>query len=116
MTGLDEVLDAIAERVAERVAKKLGHVAAAIYTTAKRGPHIPGRSRSWMLKHVRAMPGAQKTGRDWIISADDYRRWAAAQDAARVRRATAADAPVGPEALAEAYLSELGFRPTRRAG
>lgn len=112
---LDKVLEELADRVAERVAQKLGHVAVAVYTTAKRGPHIPGKSRAWMLKHARSMPGARKVGRDWIIGADDYQRWAAAKDAGR-RAALPSPAASGPEALADRYLADLGFRPARKAG
>ena len=111
--NIDTIIDQLAEALAERVAKKLGHVATAIYTTAKRGPHCPGKSRTWMLKNIRSMPGAKKVGRDWIIGADEYARWAAAKDAGR-RAAAEKIATGGPEALADAYLNELGFRRARK--
>ncbi len=109
----DTFIEQIAERVAERVAAKLGHVAVAVYTTAKRGPHVPGKSRAWMIKNVKVMPGGRKVGRDWIISSDDYQNWAAAHDAGR-RRAPAKAVPASSvEALAEACLATAGYRSTR---
>ena len=44
---LDGLLDLLAERVAERLAERIGGASspAVTYTTAKRGPHIPSKSR-----------------------------------------------------------------------
>lgn len=111
--SIDGLLEMLAERLAERVAAKLGHVAVAVYTTAKRGPHCPGKSRTWMLRNVRSMPGAKKVGRDWLISAEDYQRWAAAKDAGR--RAVESASPANSvDAVTDAFLREAGLRRTGR--
>ncbi len=110
---LDTFIEDIADRVAERVAAKLGHIAVAVYTTARRGPHVPGKSRDWMRRNVRAMPGSRKVGRDWIISSDDYQKWAAAHDVG-TRRVAKVTPSSSVEALAEAALATAGYRPTRK--
>jgi hypothetical protein len=58
-----------------------------IYTTNKRGPYLPGKSRRWMLEHIPSMPGAHKVGRDWSIRAVDYDDWVTAEDARRCKLA-----------------------------
>jgi hypothetical protein len=82
---LDSVLDLLAERVAARVLQIIGMPATqpVVYTTNKRGPHIPRKRRRWMVDRVKDMPNARKVGRDWEISAADYEAWAAAEDARR---------------------------------
>lgn len=79
-------LDAMAEIIADRVLSKLlvrGIVNVAtpkVYTTHKAGPHIPGKSRRWMLDHLKSIAGARKVGRDWEIDVADYEAWAKAAD------------------------------------
>lgn len=111
--NLDALLNEIADRVSERLLRKIGTSTVTVYTTAKDGPHVPGKSRAWMLRHVKTMPGARRVGRDWIISADDFQRWATAMDAARARAPKRVPADV--EALADEYLAEAGYRPSKRA-
>ncbi len=109
---LDSLLDEIADRVADRILQKLGTATAgSVYTTAKAGPHIPGKSRAWMLRKVKTMPGARCVGRDWIISVEDFQRWATAMDAMRTRAVKRP--PTDVEALADAFLEEAGYRPTK---
>lgn len=95
-----------------------------IYTTHKSGPHLPGKSRRWMLDHVEKMPGAQKAGRDWTISAVDFSKWLADEDARLARERTArrlkkapAIPPLPPandvdslDAYVNVLLDEAGFR------
>ncbi len=101
-------LDRLVEAIADRVASRLGTSAKTVYSTSTRGPNIPGKSRSWALRHMKTMPGARKVGRDWTISADDYDAWARAQDTARCRKPAP---PTGTdEDLADAYLTAAGLR------
>ncbi len=103
--NLDTLLDEIADRVAERLLPKLKSIsppAAVVYTTHKSGPHIPRKSRRWMLEHISKMPGARKVGRDWLISAADYDAWQAAEDA---RRCALAAKPKPPRGVKAAVLA-----------
>jgi hypothetical protein len=86
--ALQSILDEIEEAVAERLASKLGPPQAGlpvVYTTNKRGPHPPGKTRRWLSDRIKSMPGARKVGRDWEISLANYEAWATAADRARVR-------------------------------
>ena len=50
---LEELVDALVDRLSMR----LRAVAAREpYTTNKRGPHIPGKSRRWLLDHIHSSP------------------------------------------------------------
>jgi hypothetical protein len=47
MTTLEKLVDDLAEHVADRILAKLGgSTGVSVYTTNKRGPHIPGKSRA----------------------------------------------------------------------
>lgn len=90
--AFDLFLDQLADAVAERVAKKLKPTTGApvvVYTTNKSGPHLPGKTRRWMLDHIRLIPGAKKVGRDWEITAADWEAWKASGDMRLVRAADA---------------------------
>lgn len=112
MSTIDAFLDQLADRVADRIVAKMGGATKVVYTTSKRGPHAPGKSRAWMLRMVRTMPGARKVGRDWCIDASDFERWATARDAASFR-APAKRVPTDVDELAALYLAEAGFRSTK---
>jgi hypothetical protein len=109
---------ALADRIAERVADRLGSGRTAdIYTTRKGGPHIPGKSRDWMLRRIKEMPGARNVGKDWQITHADYERWLMEQD---VSTCKAAAVPLGVNKtpgnvrdIAEAALARAGFRATK---
>jgi len=83
---------------------------ATVYTTNKIGPHLPGKTRSWMITNVKRMPGRRKVGRDWIISPADYQAWLTDQDTTACR-----DEPSGDDAhaIAQTTLANAGLRPTR---
>jgi len=88
---LDSLLDEIADRVADRLLARLDRsssTSVVVYSTHKHGPHLPGKSRRWMLEHVRKMPGARKVGRDWVIAPADYEAWVRAEDSRRVALAS----------------------------
>jgi hypothetical protein len=88
--NLDALFDELVETLACRLLARLERTAVAapmVYTTSKRGPHLPGKTRRWMLEHVKLMPGAHKVGRDWTISASDYDAWVTAEDARRCKLA-----------------------------
>ena len=53
------------------------------YTSARRGPHPPGKSQDWTVRHLRGIPGSYKIGRDWCITVEAYRHWGATQATAR---------------------------------
>lgn len=113
---IEPFLAALADMVAERVLAKLSMTTSATYTTNKRGPNIPGKSRMWALRNVKTMPGARKVGVDWMIAAADFDAWATAQDAtSTARRRGAPKAPVDLEEFADACLDAAGYRPTRKA-
>jgi len=107
----------LADRIADRVAERLGSGRTAdIYTTRKGGPHAPGKSRDWMLRRVKEMPGARKIGKDWQITRADYESWLAGQDTAACRAAASAPVSVTPNnirSIAEAALARAGFRATK---
>ncbi len=110
---LSRLLDLLADAIAERIVARVGTATKTVYTTSKRGPHCPGKSRDWMLRHIKNMAGARKVGRDWEIDATDFAQWARARDTDRCRR------PAPPiagdiETLADAYLEAAGYRVTRR--
>jgi len=110
--------DELAEAVAERVLLRLGASGrkADYYTTSAVGPHLPGKSRLWMKRNIRKIPGAQKIERDWIISHEDYEQWLRDRDAAQVRRSVKRLAPAKDDAaLAEEALRAAGYRPNGRA-
>jgi hypothetical protein len=107
------MLDELIEAVAERVAKKLGRPSevTVVYTTHKSGPNIPGKTREWMLRRIKTMPGSRRVGRDWTIRATDYETWAAAQDCSRVRsRAPSLPMSMDDIAYADAMLAKAGLR------
>ncbi|HEY2517659.1 MAG TPA: hypothetical protein VGI39_42610 [Polyangiaceae bacterium] len=111
--------EALADRVAEIIAARLGAIASAeVYSTSKAGPHIPGKSRDWMLRHIKTMRGAVKVGRDWQIARVDFVAWQQARDAAHVRRESKrAIIELDDEALADEALRNAGYRPNgRKAG
>jgi hypothetical protein len=107
---------ALAGRVAEIVAAQLGTVAGTeIYSTSKVGPRIPGKSRDWMLRHVKDMKGALKVGRDWQISRTDLIAWQRARDATQVRGSPKRAIMLpDDEALADEALRNAGYRPNGR--
>jgi len=112
---LDALLDLIAERVAERVLERIGHASTVTYTTAKGGPHIPGKSRDWMRRHVKTIPGSRKIGRDWTLAKADYDAWATAQDIARQRTAPPVKPVLDDIDWADACIAEAGFRVAKRS-
>lgn len=78
-----QLTDEDVDRIAARVVAKLRLVPPpdpTHYTTSKAGPHIPGKSRRWMLDHVCLIPGARKEGRDWVIAIAAYEAWATRED------------------------------------
>lgn len=80
----------LAKLFARHLAPPVHHTAPSaplVYTTNKRGPHLPGKSRRWMLEQIPSMPGAHKVGRDWSIRAVDYDAWVTAEDARRCKLA-----------------------------
>jgi hypothetical protein len=124
--ALNTFFDDLVEAVAERVVAKLGQAKApTVYTTHKNGPHIPRKTRRWMVAHIKDMPGARKVGRDWEISASDYEAWAKAEDARRCREGGSPYRPLATAALsnsddevelrrrADRTLEVSGFRRTR---
>jgi hypothetical protein len=119
------LLDVVADRVASRVEDRLverGLVGATFYTTAKGGALPPGRTRRWLMRNAKLVPGARKEGRNWIVSRTDWEHFAAARDEeqvrARVQRAAArprecAHSGVDSRAvdeLADAALIAAGYR------
>jgi hypothetical protein len=101
--NVEVLAEKIAERVVERVLVRLGRLPAeperpTAYTTHKSGPHLPGKTRRWMLDHARNIPGAKKVGRDWVISVEDYEAWCKAEDTRRCagKRDRAVRAPAPP--------------------
>ena len=92
--NLDTLLDEIADRVATRMLSRLERGALpssappVVYTTHKDGPHLPGKTRRWMLEHVKNIPGARKVGRDWLIDASAYRAWLTAEDSRQCAKAS----------------------------
>ncbi len=82
------------------------------YTSRKSGPHIPGKSRSWMLRQVRSIPGARKIGRDWVIKVSDFESYLVEQDTARIKKAYGAKASTDStdEALVEEAMQINGLR------
>lgn len=82
---LDAILEVLADKIAERLSERPASALPLIYTSSKRGPHFPGKSRRWTKEKIRHMPGARKVGRDWEITSTDYEAWKAEQDAAHVR-------------------------------
>ncbi len=87
-----------------------------VFTTHKSGLHLPGKSRRWMLDHIRDMPGARKTGRDWEISATDFEAWKRAQDIRVVRLATARRPPKPVEVSVDLAEMELEVERSLKAG
>lgn len=124
--ALSLILEEIIEAVAVRVAEKLGQSPlTAVYTTHKRGPHFPGKTRDWMLRVIKTMPGAQRIGRDWTIRAADYDAWASAEDTRRcanprpLARALALRSEVeaddeDEDARLEKSIAAMGFRRSKR--
>jgi len=110
---IDALVEEIAERIAECVVARIGNTIKTVYTTAQRGPWAPGKSRSWMLRNIKTMPGARRAGRDWVIDSADYDRWCTARDAASFRKPTHVFSSKSDEELADRYLAEAGFRPTK---
>ncbi len=111
------LVDQLADMVAERIAKKLGGIPQigghVVYTTNKIGPHIPGKTRVWMRRMVKQMPGARKVGRDWTISAADYNVWAAANDTSRRRSAPPMEESNDDVEYANACIANAGYRVSR---
>jgi hypothetical protein len=110
--------EALADRIAEAVACRLGAASSAeVYSTSKLGPHVPGKSRDWMLRNVKRMRGAVKVGRDWQITRTDFLAWRREEDAADVRM-TVKRAIIEPddEALASEALRNAGYRPNGKRG
>ncbi len=110
--------EALADHIAERVADRLGSGRTAdIYTTRKGGPHIPGKSRDWMLRRIKEMPGARNVGKDWQITHADYERWLTERDMTKCKAAARPTGvnktPSNVRDLAEAALARAGFRATK---
>jgi hypothetical protein len=105
----------LATDVAERVVERLGvrGALADVYTSAKSGPGIPGKSHRWMLRSMPTMRGAQKVGRDWQITRTAYEAWLRARDTSAVRRVTQTRIP-DDEALADEALRMAGYRSSKR--
>jgi hypothetical protein len=107
----------LADQIAERVAERLGSGRTAdIYTTRKGGPHAPGKSRDWMLRRVKEMPGARKIGKDWQITRADFERWVTEQDMTSCKAVpprTVKTTPNNVRDIAEAALARAGLRPTK---
>ncbi|WP_394845236.1 hypothetical protein LZC95_50435 [Pendulispora brunnea] len=119
---IDGLVDEIAERIAERVVARIGNTAKTVYTTSKRGPHAPGKSRGWLQRHIKTMPGARQAGRDWVIDSADYDRWCTSRYTKSLPpapRIAIRSESVGStsedelQKLADECLAEAGFRPTR---
>ncbi len=108
--SMDRLLDELADRIAERVLEKLGGPSGVTaYTSASRGPNIPGKSRAWALRNIKLMPGAKKVGRDWVITADAYEAWLSERDEARFSPPPANDV----DRLIEKGLAAAGLRRAR---
>jgi hypothetical protein len=108
--------DALAARVAEIIGAQVGAVAKTeVYSTSKLGPHVPGKTRDWMIRHVKHMKGAVKIGRDWQISRADFVAWQGARDAVHVRGVVKRGI-IAPddEALADEALRNAGYRANGR--
>lgn len=105
---LRELAEEVAERVAAKVVERM--TTHAVYTTASRGPGIPGKSRAWCLRNIRTMPGARKVGRDWVITAEAYEAWLSERDDARFAPAPAAN---DVDRLVKDSLRAAGFRRAR---
>ena len=107
------LLNPLIDAIAERVVKKLGGPPAQrlTYTTRKCGPHFPGKSRQWMIRHIKTMPGARKVGRDWVITSEDYEGWAAAMDDSRKRTRALPPANSNDDIeFADACIAAAGYR------
>lgn len=101
-------IDQLAAALAPRIAALLGSSAKTVYSTSKLGPYCPGKSKGWMVRNLKIMPGARKIGRDWTITGEDYDAWCRAQDTARCRKP---QPPTGTEEdLADSYLQAAGLR------
>jgi hypothetical protein len=81
-----------------------------VYTTRKSGPHVPGKSRHWMLRNAARM-GARKVGRDWQITPAEYERWLSKQDTKQC--ATPSRPARGAYETAMRGLATLPKRPTK---
>lgn len=111
---LTPLVDALVERVAERLGER--PTPSAHYTTSKRGPLPPGKSRAWALRTLKTIPGARKVGRDWVVSTADYQTWLTAQDMKSFTRPSVAKVRsdlVDLDAITDAALTDAGFRRTR---
>ncbi len=87
-----------------------------IYTTRTGGPHIPGKSRDWMLRRVKEMPGARKVHKDWQIARTDFEQWLTNQDVIMCKKAvtpTANTTTSNVRDIAEAALARAGLRATK---
>lgn len=111
-------LEPLVELIAARVVAKLAATSTTggdHYTTRKGGPHIPGKSRDWMRRHVKTMPGSRKVGRDWVIRRADYDGWATARDESRaVTTRPSAAVVMDDEEYARAAIAAAGYRVPKR--
>lgn len=108
-THKEDLFDALADMIADRVAARFQRPVT-IYSTSARGPWIAGKTRAWMLRNVKTMPGAIRVGRDWTISHDDVEKWSRLKDVAEHK------APVSNvEELAKKYLRDDGSRFTKKS-
>ncbi len=120
--NIGALAEQIADRVAERVLAQLGRVPVKAvrplaYTSHKDGPGLPGKTRRWMIDHMKNIPGVRKVGRDWVISVADYDTWCVAEDyrqCARAKRKPPVKAPADlPISSRAAEKSDLELRAQR---
>jgi hypothetical protein len=120
----DGILDLLADAVAQRVIAKIGGHAntPTVYSSHKEGPHLPSKTRRWMVKNLRFMPGSYKVGRDWLIAPEAYEAWKTAEDTRRqamprsptLRRAAGVESTDRDLiASAERSLAADGYRRTK---
>jgi hypothetical protein len=107
-TALAGLIDALTEEVAARLAAR--NTRPAFYTSNRRGPNLPGRSQLWCVRNMRHIPGAQKVGRDWVLSEEDYAAWvrSMASDPPRPQSSGAARMLEDDE-LAKSFLATAGL-------
>lgn len=120
---VEDVLAALADRGVRRPVRVTLPSASAndasapeFYTTHKGGPHLPGKSRHWMVRNARTIPGAHKVGRDWIVPRAAYEAWLTALDARQCATATApahTTSSTNAHEIALRGLERAGYRPTK---
>src|SRR5438046_3718339 len=101
-------IDALIEtKVRESLARIASSHLPTHFTSSPHGEPPPGKTRRWLREHAPEILGASKVGQSWVISREDFERWAARQRPRRASRPVAG--PWSPSAALEA----AGVRPSQ---